>query len=97
MICCWYDYWDIAPGPADGSDEDFLAWFLRNVKAHDDEFGQRTLDFLDVHYYPQSEVFNDETDEETNARRLRSTRSLWDPDVRRRVVDRRASSASSRG
>ena len=41
--------------------------------------GQRTLDFVDVHYYPQSEVFNDETDEETNARRIRSTRSLWDP------------------
>ena len=31
-MCCWYDYWDIAPGPADGSDEDFLAWFLRNVQ-----------------------------------------------------------------
>ena len=48
-------------------------------KAHDDEYGQRTLDVVDVHYYPQSDVFNDETDEETNARRLRSTRSLWDP------------------
>ena len=79
VTCCWYDYWDIAPGPADGSGEEFLAWFLRNVKAHDDQFGQRTLDLLDVHYYPQSEVFNDETDDETNARRLRSTRSLWDP------------------
>ena len=32
-----------------------------------------------MHYYPQSEVFNDDTDAETNARRLRSTRSLWDP------------------
>ena len=23
-MCCWYDYWNIAPGPADGPDEDFL-------------------------------------------------------------------------
>jgi len=33
-----------------------------------------------VHSYPQSNVFNDETDDDTNARRLRATRSLWDPD-----------------
>ena len=96
VMCCWYDYWGTAPGPADGSDEDFLTWFLRNVKAHDDEYGRRTLDVVDVHYYPQSDVFNDDTDEETNARRLRSTRSLWDPTYSRRVVDRPSRSASSR-
>jgi hypothetical protein len=80
VMCCWYDYWNIAPGPAEGSDEDYLTWFLRNVKAHDDEYGKRTLDVVDVHYYPQSDVYNESTDPETSARRLRSTRSLWDPD-----------------
>ena len=80
VICCWFDYWETAPGPADGSDEDFLSWFLRGVRAHDEQYGKRTLDAVDVHYYPQSPVFNDETDAETNALRLRSTRSLWDPD-----------------
>jgi hypothetical protein len=79
VMCCWYDYWDNSPGPADGPDEDFLPWFLRHVKAHDDETGVRSLDLVDVHYYPQSDVFNDRDDTETNARRLRSTRSLWDP------------------
>jgi hypothetical protein len=79
VICCWFDYWDTAPGPADGSNEDFLSWFLRAVRAHDEQHGQRTLDVVDVHYYPQSPVFNDETDAETNEQRLRSTRSLWDP------------------
>jgi hypothetical protein len=78
-ICCWFDYWDTAPGPGDGSDEEFLDWFLRNVKAHDDSTGQRSIDFLDVHYYPQSGVYSDTTDDETNALRLRGTRSLWDP------------------
>ena len=78
VMCCWYDYWNIAPGPADGSGQDFLEWFLQQVKAHDDEYGQRTLDVVDVHFYPQSDVFNENTDPETNARRLRSTRALWD-------------------
>lgn len=80
VMCCWYDYWRIAPGPADGPDQDFLEWFLTGVRQHDEAAGERTIDVVDVHYYPQSGVFNDETDPETNARRLRSTRSLWDPD-----------------
>jgi hypothetical protein len=79
VMCCWFDYWDIAPGPADGSDADFLSWFLRGVRTHDEQYGTRTLDVVDVHYYPQSPVFNDKTDPATNALRLNSTRSLWDP------------------
>lgn len=35
------------------------------------------LDQLDVHYYP-NDVFNDAVDAATRAKRLRSTRSLWD-------------------
>ncbi|MFV0309608.1 MAG: glycoside hydrolase family 44 protein [Desertimonas sp.] len=80
VICCWYDFWRPDATAPDGSDLDFLRYFLRGVQAADESFGQRTLDVLDVHYYPQSNVFNDDTDPETNARRLRSTRSLWDPD-----------------
>jgi hypothetical protein len=79
VMCCWFDYWDVAPGPADGSDADFLSWFLRGVRTHDEQYGTRTLDVVDVHYYPQSAVFNDKTDPTTNALRLNSTRSLWDP------------------
>jgi Glycoside hydrolase family 44 len=78
-LCCWYDYWNIAPGPADGSGEDFLSWFLDGVKRHDDQSGQRSIDYLDVHFYPQTGVFNDNDDPDTNAKRLRSTRALWDP------------------
>jgi hypothetical protein len=78
VVCCWFDFMDPKVGPADGSDTDYVTWFLEHVRAADEEFGQRTLDVLDVHYYPQSGVFNDEDDPETNARRLRSTRALWD-------------------
>jgi hypothetical protein len=79
--CCWTFYWDSAAGLADKAShdfQDFLPWFLSQVKAYDERFGARTLDVLDVHYYPEG-VFNDQTDEETAAQRLRSTRSLWDP------------------
>jgi hypothetical protein len=78
-LCCWYDYWHIAPGPADGSGQDFVSWFLDKVRAHDEQSGQRSLAYLDVHFYPQGDVFNDKDDPQTDARRLRSTRALWDP------------------
>jgi len=80
VMCCWYDFWGGGPGAADGSTNDFLRWFLENVRAADEELGQRTLDVVDLHYYPQSDVFNDNVDPETNELRLRSTRSLWDPE-----------------
>lgn len=63
-------------------DQPFLPWWLEQVKKHDDRAGRRTLDVLDVHYYPQGEqVFwgGGGTDAATNALRLRSTRALWDP------------------
>jgi len=38
---------------------------------------------LDVHFYPQGDgIYSGRTDEDTNARRLRSTRGLWDPHYR---------------
>ncbi len=80
VMCCWFDYWRGAPGPAGGEKVDFLTWFLRGVRAHDTDVGHRTLDVVDVHYYPQSDVYNDKVDQQTAARRLRSTRSLWDPE-----------------
>lgn len=79
VSCCWYDFWGTAPGTADGRDVDYLTWFLEQVRRHDERIGARSLHLLDVHYYPQSEVYNDATDADTAARRLRSTRSLWDP------------------
>ena len=78
VICCWHSFWGTAPGPADGTSRDFLPWFLEQVRAHDEERGIRTLDVVDVHYYPQSDVYNDRTDADTAARRLRSTRALYD-------------------
>lgn len=79
--CCWWFYWNSEEGSTDKAahgDVDFLPWWLDQIAAHDAATGVRTLDLFDVHYYPDDE-FNDDVDAETAARRLRSTRGLWDP------------------
>jgi hypothetical protein len=63
--------------------EPLLLWFLKQVRSHDAKAGRRTLDVLDVHYYPQgADVYSNRTDANTRALRLRSTRSLYDPAYR---------------
>ena len=60
-------------------DAPFLDWFLRQVAAQDKKTGRRTLDVLDVHFYPQaSGVYSGATDPAANALRLRSVKALWD-------------------
>jgi hypothetical protein len=60
-------------------DVPFLPWWLDQVRQHDERHGRRTLDYLDVHYYPQAPgVYSAASDDATNALRLRSTRALWD-------------------
>lgn len=61
-------------------DEAFLPWWLHQVAASDAASGRRTLDFLDVHYYPQAQgVVSDTADSATQALRIRSVRGLYDP------------------
>jgi hypothetical protein len=57
----------------------FLPWWLQQVREQDERNGRRSLDVLDVHWYPQGNgVFAGATDLDTSTLRLRSTRSLWD-------------------
>jgi hypothetical protein len=58
----------------------FLVWWLQQVASADAKRGSRSLDLLDVHYYPQAQgVYSSASDPDTQARRIRSVRSLWDP------------------
>jgi hypothetical protein len=60
-------------------DMPFLAWWLDQLRQHEEVGGRRLLDVIDVHFYPQAEgVYGTLGDEATQRRRLRSTRSLWD-------------------
>jgi hypothetical protein len=59
--------------------EPFLPWWLGQVAQADARSGKRSLDLLDVHFYPQaSRVFSETKDPETQALRIRSVRALYD-------------------
>ncbi|HSS59980.1 MAG TPA: glycoside hydrolase family 44 protein [Candidatus Limnocylindrales bacterium] len=90
-VCCWTSmfYSDLDRGTdnfrthadrnAHGG-EAFLPWWLSQIARHDAASRSRSLDFLDVHFYPQADgVFSDRADPATQALRIRSVRSLWDP------------------
>ena len=59
----------------------FVEWYLQQMKAYEDQHGVRILDYLDLHNYPQASgiALAPAGDSATQALRLRSTRSLWDP------------------
>src|SRR5688572_4231978 len=63
-------------------DEPLLPWYLRRLREHEQRTGVKVLDIVDVHFYPQGEGAGLGTggaiDPVTSARRIRSTRSLWD-------------------
>jgi hypothetical protein len=64
-------------------DEAFLPWWLGRVASADAARGRRTLDLLDVHYYPQAKgIYSEAADSATQALRIRSVRSLYDPSYR---------------
>lgn len=56
-----------------------LAWWLAELKKHDDAAGARSLDLLDVHFYPQGGEYSEDHGPKLAAKRLRSVRALWDP------------------
>jgi hypothetical protein len=64
-------------------DEPLLPWYLRKLREHEQKTGMKLLDIVDVHFYPMGEgigiTTGGKTDPATAARRIRSTRSLWDP------------------
>jgi len=63
--------------------EDFLPWFLKQMKAHETQTGERLLDVVTVHYYPQAEgVYSPAVDLNATALRLETVRSLYDPTYR---------------
>jgi len=60
--------------------EDFLPWFLRQMRTLEKHGGKRLLDYVTVHYYPQAQdVFSPAVDLTATKLRLETVRSLWDP------------------
>jgi hypothetical protein len=89
-VCCWTSlfYSPLDRGSDNfGSHADrqahgdvaFLPWWLAQVARQDAARGSRSLDLLDVHYYPAgNKVFSDAADPNTRDLRIRSVRSLYD-------------------
>lgn len=88
----FYSALDAAPGgnwwenPQDRKThggQPFIEWYLQQMRAYeqDPRHPIRILDYLDLHYYPQASqvALSPAGDAATQALRLRSTRSLWDP------------------
>jgi hypothetical protein len=74
------DRWNERPDRKAHGDLEFIPWFLQQVRKHDQRSGKRSLDVLDIHFYPQAAgVYSTQTDPATDALRVRSTRALWDP------------------
>jgi len=60
--------------------EAFLPWWLGQVAQADKKRGSRSVDLLDVHFYPQGQgVYSGAHDPATQALRIRSVRALYDP------------------
>lgn len=74
-------WWNQAPDRAAHDDVPLVPWYLQEMQRYEQEQGVRLLDYLDLHYYPQTSgvALAPLGDAETRERRLRSTRSLWDP------------------
>jgi PKD repeat protein len=58
----------------------FVPWYLQQMKAYEDQYGVRILDYLDLHNYPAASnvSLSPGCSPVVQALRLRSTRSLWD-------------------
>ena len=75
------------PDPVAQADRDnhggtpFVEWYLQQMQAYDDQHQTRLLDYFDLHYYPQADAVSlaPAGNAQTQALRLRTTRSLWDP------------------
>ena len=73
----------LRPDRRQHGDEPLVPWYLKKIREQEQRTGTRLLDILDVHFYPAGEGIGHgtagRTDPDTAARRIRSTRGLWDP------------------
>jgi hypothetical protein len=75
------DNCNVGPDRVAHGNLEFLDWYVKQAKQYFDTTGVRLVDYLDVHYYPQSPgvTLSDDESPATQALRLRSLKSLYDP------------------
>jgi hypothetical protein len=88
----WYGYETLQNAPDSGAHGEFLTYYLDQMKAAEQTAGTRLVDYLDLHWYPETYVSDgymnqqqtriiDQADPspQIQAARLQAPRSLWDP------------------
>jgi hypothetical protein len=81
----WQSFMDLQQSPDAKSKGEFLSYYLDKMKAAEAANGERLLDYLDVHWWPEAEAAGVRVIEtgavpEVAAARLQAPRDLWDPD-----------------
>ena len=73
-------WWNNPPDRLVHGNTPFIEWYLQQMRTYEQQHNVRILDYLDVHFYPQANgIFSQSVgSSEVQARRLRSTRALWD-------------------
>ena len=73
--------WDDPPDHVAHGREPITRWLLRRLAEHEKKTGQRLVDILDWHFYPQTGIYmaGQRGDLKTMEGRVEETRVLWDP------------------
>lgn len=74
------DWREDAPDRSAHGGQDYLPWWLAQMRSASDKHGQRLLDVLSLHFYPEGGEHGDDVSPAMQRLRNRSTRALWDPD-----------------
>ncbi len=83
----WQSFLDLQQSPDAQTKGEFLAYYLDQMKAAQGANGQRLIDYLDVHWWPEIYVGGVRITDAgagsgMRAARLQAPRELWDPDYR---------------
>ena len=72
--------WDFPPDQGNHDDIPLVVWYLQQMAQAEEETGVRLLDYLDLHFYPQSHevALRDAGGAGRQQRRMETTRNLWD-------------------
>jgi hypothetical protein len=72
-----YVYWGNPTDRMAHGNQDFVAWYLQQFAHYEQRYGQRLLDYFDIHGYMPG-TGGDATDAASDAARFDSTRVFWD-------------------
>ena len=73
--------WGNLPDTAAHGNVPLTVWWLRKLKEHEKQTGQRPVEVLDFHFYPQTGIYmaGERNNPKVMEGRVQETRVMWDP------------------